>query len=120
MARPYLGYHALSNQTVKCGGIVALVLIPGIGYWRCRPRLFIRNRLVRRGREGGKVAPGKPLSQVTDPGLMLDVTIYDISFQIKRLMIKIKQISIQAMLFNHAVVVDDLSTLTKMLENEKK
>ena len=66
------------------------------------------------------VAPGKPLSQVTDPGLMLNVTIYDISFQIKRLMIKIKQILIQAMLFNHAVLVDDLSTLTKMLENEKK
>ena len=51
---------------------------------------------------------------------MLDVTIYDISFQIKRLMIKIKQILNQAMLSNHAVVVDDLSTWTKMLENEKK
>ena len=97
----------------------------GIGidtrYWvlEVPPKTFHKKQIGAE-REGGMVAPGKPLSQVTDPGLMLDVTIYDISFQIKRLMIKIKQILIQAMLSIHAVLVDDLSTLTKMLENEKK
>ena len=56
IAKPYtrcILISACSSRPLKSGDIVALVLIPGIGYWGWRPRLFIRNRLLWRGRTQG-------------------------------------------------------------------
>ena len=56
IAKPYtrcILISACSSRPLKSCDIVALVLIPGIGYWGWRPRLFIRNRLLWRGRTQG-------------------------------------------------------------------